>query len=80
MKIEIMSWQDALHLMMRAESIHDWNQKRQIVKYNVDPEQRTTILNALDAQKLCPHVAKLNHWSKPVKTKSTIYGKNSKTN
>ncbi len=64
MKSEIMSWQNALDLMMSAKSVQDWNQKRQIIKYNVDPEQKVMILNALDAQGLCPHVAKLNHWPK----------------
>lgn len=64
MKSEIMSWQEVLNLMMSAVDVHDWNQKRQIVKYNVHPENKMVFLHALDGHGLCPHVAKLNHWPK----------------
>jgi len=63
-KVELMSAQQAIDLMWGAFDVFDWNQKRQIVKYNVSKSIRHQILVLIDCYGLCPKVAKANQWQR----------------
>ena len=60
--MEYMPLDYVLHLMKSAIDVHDWNQKRRIVKYNVDPAIQHQVLVTIDAFGLASQVAKLNRW------------------
>ena len=61
---------EAIDLMTTAVDVHDWNQKREIVKNNValedlyDRRNFDGIMFSIDARGLCSQVAKLNSWPK----------------
>ena len=59
-----MSLGKAVALMESSVDIHDWNQKRQLLKYNVEPGLVQQLLIYIDAYGLCPKVAKMNGWVK----------------
>jgi hypothetical protein len=61
-KVELMSAQQAIDLMRSSIDVFDWNQKRQIVKYNVSKSIRHQILVLIDCYGLCSKVAKENKW------------------
>jgi hypothetical protein len=57
-----MTKQEALDFISTAKDIHDWNQKRQIIKYAVDPTMRKEILRDIDCFGLSSHIlAGKNH-------------------
>ena len=69
-RVQPMTKVEAIDLMTTAVDIHDWNQKREIVKNNValeelyDRRNFDGVMFAIDARGLCSKVAKLNHWPK----------------
>ena len=60
--MEYMSLDDVLSMMKSAIDVYDWNQKRRIVMYNVDPKLQHKVLVVIDAYGLGARVAKSNHW------------------
>jgi hypothetical protein len=58
-----MTENEAIELMETAVDIHDWNQKRQLVKYNLDKHEHIgNVLMKIDSQGLVTEVAKKNNW------------------
>lgn len=57
-----MSAEQALALMESAIDVHDWNQKRQVIKYNINPEVKNDFLSLIDAQGIITKVSKSNRW------------------
>jgi len=47
---------EAIDFMVTASDVDDWNQKRALVKTNVDPDKRFEILKIIDSYGLCSHV------------------------
>lgn len=59
-----MTAEEALALMESAIDVHDWNQKRQIIKYNIHPSAKVKFLRLIDCHGLITQVAKSNRWPK----------------
>ena len=63
-EIKFMSAQEAVELMEKTVDVYDWNQKRHLIKYNIDPAILPSFLILVDTTKMVKRVAKANNWPK----------------
>ena len=63
-EIKLMSAQEAVELMEGALDVYDWNQKRHLIKFNIDPNILSQFLVLVDTTKMIKRVAKANNWPK----------------
>lgn len=59
-----MSAQEAMELMETAVDVYDWNQKRHLIKYNINPTILPKFLALIDATGVIKKIAKANNWPK----------------
>jgi len=60
--MKYMTKEEAIQLMANAIDIHDWNQKREIVKYNINPTVRKETFRDIDCYGLSYIIARVNNW------------------
>ena len=62
-----MTAEEALALMESSTDVYAWNQRRRLIKYNLDPALLKVFLSLIDATGMVRIVAKANHWPKVYK-------------
>ena len=61
---KLMSAQEALEFIKAAKDVYDWNQRRHLIKFNINPAVLPAFLLLVDTTGLIRTVAKDNNWPK----------------
>ena len=62
--MEYMTAEEALALMESSRDIYAWNQRRRLIKYNLNPASLKAFLSLIDATGMIRTVSMANHWPK----------------
>ena len=62
--MEYITAEEALALMESSLDVYTWNQRRQLIKYNINPASLKAFLTLIDTTGLIRTVSKANNWPK----------------